>query len=278
MVVLLTMSPYANTMRAERKTEFGMLSNLLGRVAVVTGGAGAIGHAVVEAMARAGATVIAVDRTIGDNHQSASMRTTAWESHAMDVTSKEDIEAIFANIAKRHGALDILVNAAGIVSFGAARSLDEAEWDRVLDINLKGTFLCCQAAMPYMIAQRFGRIVNLGSVVGKNAGNARPWINASELGSAGNVAYGVSKAGVHILTAFLAKELAAEGVTVNAVAPGPIATGMTQTFPEALRALIPVGRMGKVEDVARAVVFLAAPEAGFITGEILDINGGMLCD
>jgi NAD(P)-dependent dehydrogenase (short-subunit alcohol dehydrogenase family) len=132
--------------------------------------------------------------------------------------------------------------------------------------------------MAQMRGQRYGRIVNIGSVVGKNAGNARPWLSPDEQKVAGNVAYGVSKAGVHALTGFLAKELAAHGVTVNAIAPGPIATVMTTRYPEALRALVPVGRMGELPDIVRAVLFLASRDSGFITGEVLDVNGGMWCD
>jgi 3-oxoacyl-[acyl-carrier protein] reductase len=129
-----------------------------------------------------------------------------------------------------------------------------------------------------MRANRRGRIVNIGSIVGKNSGNARPWLDPAEQDRAGNIAYGVSKAGIHAMTGFLARELAADGITVNAVAPGPIASAMTTNFPQQLRALIPVGRMGRAEEVAAAICFLAGPEAGFITGEILDINGGMWSD
>lgn len=251
-----------------------MLRELEGKVALVTGGAGAIGAAVTEALARAGATVVCADKVMPSAHaEQASVHPAR-----LDVTSQEDSVRLVADIVARHGALDILVNAAGVVSFGSAATLAESEWDRVLDINLKGVFLACQAAMAPMKANGFGRIVNIGSVVGKNAGNARPWLDAAEQARAGNVAYGVSKAGVHMLTLFLAKELAAHGVSVNAVAPGPIATSMTSGFPDALRALIPAGRMGTPADVARAVLFLCAPDNGFVTGEILDVNGGMYCD
>jgi 3-oxoacyl-[acyl-carrier protein] reductase len=145
-------------------------------------------------------------------------------------------------------------------------------------VNLKGTFLCCQAVIPAMRQAGHGRIINLGSIIGKNGGNARPWIDPGEQDRSSNVAYGVSKAGVHALTAFLARELARDGITVNAVAPGPVASAMTTNFPEALRALIPAGRMGRAEEVAAAITFLAGPEAGFITGEVLDVNGGMWSD
>ena len=123
-----------------------------------------------------------------------------------------------------------------------------------------------------------GRIVAIGSLIGKNGGNARPWIDRAEQQRSSNIAYGVSKAGVHAMTQFLAKELAPDNIAVNAVAPGPIASAMTTGFPDSLRALIPAGRMGRAEEVARAVAFLASPRTGFITGEILDINGGMWTD
>ncbi|HQN55522.1 MAG TPA: SDR family oxidoreductase, partial [Novosphingobium sp.] len=127
-------------------------------------------------------------------------------------------------------------------------------------------------------AQGAGRIVNIGSVLAKNGGNPRPWIDASEQERAGNAAYGAAKAGVHAMTLYLAKELAAHGITVNAVAPGPIASAMTTSFPEALIRQIPVGRMGKGDEVATAVAWLCTPEAAFVTGEIMDVNGGLWMD
>jgi 3-oxoacyl-[acyl-carrier protein] reductase len=248
-----------------------------GRVALVTGGLGAIGAATCAALRAEGAQVVAADAaaiTAIDEFDPGS----ASASVRLDVTQRAQIDALVARIGATLGSVDVLVNVAGVVSFGAAQSLAEAEWDRVLAINLKGTFLACQAVIPGMKQRRFGRIVNIGSVVAKNSGNARAWIDPAELERAANVAYGVSKAGVHMLTGFFAKELAAEGITVNAVAPGPIATAMTAAFPAQLKALIPVGRMGWPADVAAAIVFLASDAAGFITGEVLDINGGMVCD
>ncbi len=174
--------------------------------------------------------------------------------------------------------MQLNINVAGIVSFGPAATLEEAEWDRVIDINLKGTFLCCQAAIPAMRAGGYGRIINLGSIIGKNGGNARPWIDRSEQERSSNVAYGAAKAGVHALTFFLARELAPDNITVNAIAPGPIASGMTINLPKSLRALIPVGRMGQAEDVANAAVFLAGKGSSFISAEVLDVNGGMWAD
>jgi 3-oxoacyl-[acyl-carrier protein] reductase len=195
------------------------------------------------------------------------------------VRAKAQVTALVSAVAERAGAaVDTLVNVAGVVSFGSAQDLAEEEWDRVIAINLKGSFLVAQAVMPGMRRLGFGRIVNLGSVVGKNSGNARPWIDPAEQQRASNVAYGISKAGIHSMTGFLSRELAGSGITVNAVAPGPIATAMTTAFPPALQALIPRGRMGTPDDVARAISFLVQREADFITGEVLDVNGGMWSD
>lgn len=240
-----------------------------GRVALVTGACGAIGASVAAALRERGATVVGADLA-GTPAQRCDEHLDVADTHAM--------RELVARIEARQGPIDLLVNVAGVVSFGDAQTLAEAEWDRVIGTNLKGSFFMCQAVMAGMKRQRFGRIVNIGSVVGKNSGNARPWIDLQEQARAGNLAYGISKAGVHAMTGFLAKELAAHGITVNAVAPGPIATAMTTNFPATLRALLPVGRMGSTDDVTRAVLFLASRDAGFITGEVLDVNGGMWCD
>lgn len=255
------------------------MSPLAGRVALVTGAAGAIGSATAEALARQGADVVLADLApLGPLEARLRELERQVIAASLDVTRSAEVDALVARTAERFGRLDILVNVAGTVSWGPAATLAEAEWRRVLDINLTGSFLCCQAVIPMMRRGAHGRIVNIGSLVGKNGGNARPWIDPAEQTRAGNVAYGVSKAGIHAMTAFLARELAADGITVNAVAPGPIATAMTTELPASLRALIPVGRMGRAEEVAAAIAFLAGPSAGYITGEVLDINGGMWSD
>ncbi|PZW50908.1 3-oxoacyl-[acyl-carrier protein] reductase [Humitalea rosea] len=255
------------------------MSRLAGRVALITGAAGGIGAAVARRFAAEGARLCLADRA-DTAVTAAAVREAGGEAiqAVLDVTRRAEIDGVVAQTIAAFGRLDILVNVAGVVSLGPAATLPEEEWDRVMAINLKGSFLCCQAVIPVMRAQGYGRIVNLGSIIGKNGGNPRPWIDPGEQTRASNAAYGASKAGVHAITAFLARELAADGITVNAVAPGPIASAMTTDFPAVLKALIPVGRMGRAEDVAEAVTFLAGEAAGFVTGEVLDVNGGMWAD
>jgi 3-oxoacyl-[acyl-carrier protein] reductase len=242
------------------------------RVALVTGAAGAIGGATARRLAQDGFVLALADLQPGPQDLPGA----DW--HTLDVRSTQQVRSVVEAVLQSHGRIDVLVNVAGITSFGSAQDLPQQEWERVLDINLSGTFRCCQAVMASMKAQRSGRIVNLGSVLGKNGGNTRPWIDPAEQRGSGNVAYGVSKAGVHAMTAYLARELASSGVTVNAVAPGPVASAMTSDLPPAIRSLIPVGRMGRPEDVAAVVGFLASAQAAFITGEVIDVNGGMWCD
>ncbi|MCM2319491.1 MAG: SDR family oxidoreductase [Pseudomonas sp.] len=241
-------------------------------VSVVTGAGGAIGSAVCRLLTAQGYRVAALDLA-----EPATLADGAW-FRACDVSSRAAVAAVVEEVERELGEIDALVNVAGIVSKGSALALDDAEFERVMRINVQGTLIPCQLVGQRMAGRGRGAIVNLGSVVGKNGGNARPWLDPAEQASAGNVAYGMSKAAVHSLTQFLAKELASRGVRVNAVAPGPIATDMTTTFPETLRALIPLGRMGRAEEVAEAVAFLLSDKAGFISGEILDINGALWCD
>ena len=252
---------------------------LAGRAAIITGAGGGIGSAVARAFALEGADLCLADlQALPQLVAELTARGRKVIDVPADVTQEAPVQALARAAADALGKVDILVNVAGTVSFGAAETLAAAEWDRVLAVNLKGTFLCCRAVIGGMRRQKYGRIVNIGSILAKNGGNARPWLDRGEQTHAANAAYGASKAGVHALTLYLARELAADGITVNAVAPGPIASSMTKNFPERLRSLIPAGRLGTAEEVAQACVFLASASAGYITAEILDVNGGMWGD
>jgi len=252
---------------------------LQGKTAIVTGAAGSIGSAIARRLASEGAEVCLAARR-GAPELAAEIRALGRRAIELrtDVTSKAANQEMVARAVEAFGKVDILVTVAGVVSMGPAETLAEEEWDRVMAINLKGAFLSCQAVIAHMRAQRYGRIINIGSLLAKNGGNPRPWIDRSEQTRAGNVAYGSAKAGVHAMSLFLAKELAADGITVNVVAPGPIGTRMTTNLPDTVRLQIPIGRLGTPEEVADAVAYLAGEQAGWVTGEILDINGGIWID
>ncbi|WP_428266341.1 3-oxoacyl-[acyl-carrier-protein] reductase [Haliangium sp.] len=246
---------------------------LAGRVALVTGGSRGIGRAICVALGQRGATV-AVNYT---SRQDAADETVKLVEAAggkavavgFDVADSDAVAAEVKRLGKELGGLDILVNNAGVAVNGLIMRFKDADWHKVLDINLRGAFAVSRAAAPLLLrAKDKGRIINLSSVVG-------------ESGNAGQAAYAASKAGLIGLTKSLAKELAGRGVCVNAVTPGYIETDMTAAeLPEAQRdklmTQIPLGRIGTPEDVAGAVAFLAGPEASYITGEVLRVNGGML--
>lgn len=238
-------------------------------VALITGGDGMIGQAVARRLAANGMRLALADRS-----EPAAVGAQC-RCHAADLADAVQVRALVDSVLADFGRIDCLVTAAGVTSTGSFESISAEEWDRVHAINLRGVFLANQAVIAPMRGQAFGRIVNIGSVLAKNGGNPRPWIDAGEQERAGNAAYGAAKAGVHALTLYLAKELAAHGITVNAVAPGPIASPMTTSFPEALVRQIPAGRMGQPDEVASAVGWLCSAEAAFVTGEIIDINGGL---
>ena len=244
--------------------------NFTGKTAVVTGGSRGIGRAICLELARGGANVMLC---YAGNEQAALDTVAACEAlgakaAAMrcDVSKTDEVKALVDAALQQFGAVHILVNNAGITRDGLLMTMKEDAWDQVLDTNLKGAFLTMKAVARTMMKQRYGRIVNLSSVVGLH-------------GNAGQVNYAASKAGVIGMTKSLAKELASRGVTVNAVAPGFIDTDMTAALPQAARdALLPTSptqRLGAAEEVAQAVAFLASDQAAYITGQVLAVDGGM---
>jgi 3-oxoacyl-[acyl-carrier protein] reductase len=246
------------------------MESLQGKVALVTGASQGIGRACALALAKAGATVALAAR----NEEKLKEAVRQIESEGgkaaafrLDVTSDEAIKAAVKEIAGQLGPIAILVNNAGITRDTLLLRMKAADWDEVMNTNLRAAFLLSQAVLSGMMKQRWGRIVNIASVIG-------------QLGSGGQANYAASKAGLIGFTRSLAAEVASRNITVNAVAPGFIATAMTAVLSEeqkeSIHAQIPLGRQGTDADVANAVLFLASHEAGYITGHTLDVNGGML--
>jgi 3-oxoacyl-[acyl-carrier protein] reductase len=239
-----------------------------GRVALVTGASRGIGRATARALAARGVTVVASAR--GDHAEAvvAEIRDAGGraDAQALDVTDPAAIEAALAGILGRYGRLDVLVNNAGITRDQLLLRLKRADWDAVLDTNLTAVAMLTQAVLRPMLKQRAGRIINLTSVVGQS-------------GNAGQANYAAAKAGLIGLTKAVALEVGSRGITVNAVAPGMIDTDMTRALPQAAQEAwverIPLKRLGTVDDVAEAVIFLASDEASYITGQVLAVNGGM---
>jgi 3-oxoacyl-[acyl-carrier protein] reductase len=245
------------------------MKDLLGRIALVTGASQGIGRACALELARAGATVVlaarneiklaeAVEEIQGAGGEAAAI--------PLDLASEESIKSIAKSVVESYGKVEILVNNAGITRDGLMLRMKREDWDDVLRTNLTGAFLLTQALLSPMLKNRWGRIVNITSVVGRT-------------GQAGQVNYAASKAGLIGLTRSMARELASRGITVNAVAPGYIETPMTAVLDEkqraAMIAAIPLGRPGTDLEIAQAVKFLASDAAAYITGHVLDVNGGM---
>ena len=244
-----------------------MSDSLQGQVALVTGASRGIGRAIAAALAVRGATVIGTATTdAGATAIGETLAARAGRGIVLDVNDGAALDAAVEAIVKRHAGLHILVNNAGIARDGLAMRMKDADWDAVLDTNLKAVFRASRAVMRTMMKQRYGRIVNITSVVGAS-------------GNPGQANYAAAKAGVAGMTRALAREMGSRGVTVNCVAPGFIATDMTDGLTDAqktaLLAQIPVGRLGTPQEIADAVLFLASPTAGYITGTELHVNGGM---
>jgi 3-oxoacyl-[acyl-carrier protein] reductase len=240
-------------------------------VAIVTGAGRGIGEAIARRLARNGARVACVSRSDANAAKTADAINAATPDcarpYAVDVADRKAVAAVCERILADFGRVDILVNNAGLTRDGLAMRMSEEDWDVVIDTNLKGAFNFIQGVMRPMVKQRAGRIINISSVAGLN-------------GNPGQANYSASKAGLIGLTKTLARELASRNITVNAVAPGFITTDMTTGLPDnvkaAVLAQIPLGRFGDPEDIAAAVAFLAGPEAKYITGQTLTVDGGMV--
>ncbi|MHB9094761.1 MAG: 3-oxoacyl-[acyl-carrier-protein] reductase [Eubacteriales bacterium] len=243
---------------------------LRGKIALVTGSARGIGKAIALTLAEKGADVAVVDLGREDAEGvAAEIRQLGRRALALsgNVANAQDVEEFVKKVSEEFGRIDILVNNAGITRDTLLMRMKEEDWDAVINVNLKGTFLCTKAVSRVMMKQRYGRIVNISSVIGL-------------MGNAGQANYGASKAGILGLTKSVAREMGSRNVTVNAIAPGFIETSMTDVLSENLKesmmAQIPLGRLGSPQDVANTVAFLVSDEASYITGQTIAIDGGMV--
>ena len=242
---------------------------LKGKVALVTGGARGIGKSIVIEMARQGCDLVVSDIDL-DGAMDTAKEVEAMGQKAIavknDVSSSQDVEDMVKSAVDAFGKIDILVNNAGITRDALLIRMSESDWDRVMDINLKGPFLCTKAVLRLMMKQKSGKIINMASVVGVG-------------GNAGQANYAASKAGIIGFTKSIAKEAASRNIQVNAIAPGFIETEMTDHLPDAVKTWFiensPIKRPGKPEEVARIAVFLASSDSDYITGQVIHVDGGM---
>ena len=245
--------------------------NLTDKVALVTGASGGIGRSVSIALAKAGADVVINYSGNLAKAEEVQKEVEALGRKAMvikaDISSSDEVSAMMKAAVKSFGKIDILVNNAGITRDGSLLMMKEEDWDAVLNTNLKGVFLCTKTAAKLMLKKKYGRIINIASVVGL-------------IGNAGQANYSAAKAGVIGLTKTSARELAARNITVNAVAPGFIRTKMTDVLPEEVKesmlSQVSLARLGTPDEVADAVLFLASDRASYITGQVISVNGGMV--
>jgi 3-oxoacyl-[acyl-carrier protein] reductase len=237
-----------------------------GQVVVVTGASRGIGREIAQQFAAQGARVACVATTLAGAQGTVDVIGDTARAYAADVSETESVEALFKAITDDFGQVDVLVNNAGITKDQLVLRMKDEDWDRVIAVNLRGTFLCTRAALKPMIKARYGRIVNVTSIIGQG-------------GAAGQANYAASKAGVIGFTKSIAKEWGSRGLTCNAVAPGFIETDMTADLSEDFRTHViktaPAGRLGSGADIANAVLFLAARDAGYITGQVLTVDGGL---
>jgi 3-oxoacyl-[acyl-carrier protein] reductase len=258
-------SRVSNRLSPDRKSH---MFNLAGKVALVTGASRGIGRAIAERLAEQDATVVAAARADHADGCVAALTARGLKAEALsvDVTDAAAVESVPAGIVARHGRLDILVSNAGITRDQLLMRMKRDDWDAVIATNLTAAFVLAQAAMRPMLKQRGGRIIAVSSVVGR-------------MGNAGQTNYAASKAGLEGFVRALAREVASRSITVNAIAPGMIETDMTRAVTEKAQvdwaSQIPLGRLGRVDEVAAAVCFLASDEAAYITGHVLAVNGGM---
>ncbi len=246
------------------------MRRLEGKVAIITGAARGIGFSIAEMLSEHGAISVIIDldqEAVNSAIKQIDDLGNRAIGFAADVTNSEEIASIFKEIHKEFGKIDILINNAGITKDGLLMKMKESDWDAVMNVNLKGTFICTQKVCRYMMKSRSGVIINMASVIGL-------------IGNAGQANYAASKGGIIAFTKSSAKEFASRNIRVNAIAPGFIKTEMTDKLPQEVidnyLAAIPLSRMGTVRDVANLCIFLASDKAGYITGQTIQVDGGLI--